>query len=71
MTEYTYNKHILRCNSCNHINFCKNCYQIVKSDWNNKYRMKNYISKIINCTDCNERLNIDVCQECKSYNCIC
>ncbi len=57
---YIYNKHILRCNTCNNVNFCKECYGIIKDDWNNKYSRKNYINKIINCKICNEQLNIDV-----------
>ena len=60
MSEYTNNKHILRCNTCSNVNFCKECYGIIKDDWNNKYCRKNYINKIINCKICNEKLNIDV-----------
>jgi hypothetical protein len=67
--EYTYNQHILRCNSCNHVNFCKECYRIINFDSINKYSKKNTIYKLINCDICNERLNIDVCQKCESSNC--
>jgi hypothetical protein len=65
ISEYTNNKHILRCNSCNNINFCKECYGIIKDDWNNKYSRKNYTNKIIYCKICNQKLNIDVCKECE------
>ena len=71
MSEYIYNKHILRCNTCNNVNFCKECYGIIKDDWNNKYSRKNYINKIINCKICNEQLNIDVCNKCEKSNCCC
>ena len=70
-SEYTYNKHILRCNLCNHINFCKDCYKIIKFDWEHKYSRRNDTNKIINCVICNEQLHIDVCKTCDSYSCIC
>lgn len=70
-TEYTYNKHILRCNSCNHINFCKDCHQIIKFDWKHKFSRRNNINKIINCETCNDKLHIDVCEECDRYQCTC
>jgi hypothetical protein len=69
-TEYTYNKHILRCNLCNHINFCDECYSIVKFDWINKLSRCNDTNKIINCKICNEKLNIDVCKICENNKCI-
>ena len=69
MSEYTYMKHILRCNTCNHINFCKECYMIIKNDWNNKFSRKNNTNKIINCNTCNERLYIDICSICDSHKC--
>ena len=71
MSEYINKKHILRCNACNNINLCKECYVIFKNDWTNKYNRKNFTDKIINCKICNERLHIDVCRECDSSNCIC
>ena len=70
-TEYTYNKHILRCNLCNHINFCKDCHKIIKFDWKHKLSRQNDINKIINCNICNEQLHIDVCEKCDKYSCIC
>ncbi len=70
-SEYTYNKHILRCNLCNHINFCKDCHRIIKFDWKHKLSRKNDINKIINCKICNEQLHIDVCEKCDKYSCIC
>lgn len=69
--EYTYNKHILRCYTCNNINFCKECYNIIKADSKNKYSRKNDTNKIINCKICNEILNIDICRICEEPNCIC
>ncbi len=69
-TEYTYNKHILRCNLCNHINFCNDCHKVVKFDWMNTFIRRNKIDKIINCVSCDEKLDIDVCKTCDNYKCI-
>jgi hypothetical protein len=60
-TEYTYNKHILRCNSCNHINFCKDCHKIIKFDWKHKFSRRTNTNKLIYCESCNENLQVDVC----------
>ena len=60
-TEYIYNKHILRCNSCNHINFCKDCHKVIKFDWKHKFSRRIDTNKIINCETCNESLQVDVC----------
>jgi hypothetical protein len=70
-TEYTYNKHILRCNLCNNINFCKDCYSIIKFDWKNKLSRHNDTSKIINCKICDEQLQVDVCKNCNYNQCTC
>lgn len=68
--EYIYNKHILRCNLCNHINFCKECHKVVKFDWKHKLSRQNDTTKIINCDTCNEKLNVDVCKICNNHICI-
>ena len=69
-TEYTYNKHISRCNLCNHINFCNDCHKVVKFDWMNTFIRRNKINKVINCVSCDEKLDIYVCKICESYKCI-
>lgn len=74
-TKYNsiHGKKYLECNNCHYKNFCKECYVMLTWAINNssKCKRRHEILSTEECYDCNEKIEVLCCIECKRYDCYC